>query len=324
MREVVFVKRNEEKWKQSEKSISEMTPDELAESFIALTDDLAYSRTFYPNSNTERYLNALSARFHRLIYKNKKEKSGRFITFWKYEVPLTVRKHHTKLLYSFLFFLIFGVIGAFSAAKDDTFVRLVLGDSYVNKTIDNIENGDPMAVYKGGSSTYFFLAITLNNIRVAFLAFVAGVLFSVGTVWILFYNGVMLGSFQYFFYEKGVLWDSLMSIWIHGTLEISAIVIAGGAGLTLGNSFLFPKTYSRFKSFTQGAKDGIKIMVGLVPIFIVAGFLESFVTRHTEMPDWLSLTIILSSLAFIIYYFVVYPYRLEKKLINNKKYEKNI
>ena len=321
MREVVFVKKNEEKWKLSERNISDLTPDELAENFIALTDDLAYARTFYPNSNTERYLNALSAQFHRLIYKNKKEKSGRFRVFWKYEVPLTIRKHHTKLFYSFLFFFISGIIGAFSTAKDETFVRLILGDSYVNQTIENIESGDPMAVYKSGGSTYSFLAITLNNIRVSFMTFVAGILFSAGTVWLLFYNGVMLGSFQYFFYEKGVLWDSLMSVWIHGTLEISAIIIAGGAGITLGNSILFPKTYSRFKSFTQGAKDGIKILVGLIPVFIVAGFLEGFVTRYTDMPDWVSLTIILSSLTFVVYYFIVYPYFLDKK---NKKHEENI
>lgn len=313
MREVVFVKKNEAKWRQLEQHISDLTPDELAENFISLTDDLSYAQTFYPNSNTERYLNALSARFHQLIYKNKKEKGNRLLTFWKYEVPLTVRAHHKELLYSFVFFTVFALIGVFSAAKDDTFVRLILGDSYVNMTLENIEKGDPMAVYKSGGSTSSFLAITINNIRVSFLAFIYGLFFSVGTVFILFQNGIMLGSFQYFFYEKNVLWDSVMSIWIHGTLEISAIIISGGAGLVLGNSILFPKTYSRMKSFTRGAKDGVKILIGLIPVFITAGFLEGFITRYTHMPDWLSLAIILTSLFFIVYYFIVYPILLEKK-----------
>ncbi|MCL1943436.1 MAG: stage II sporulation protein M [Candidatus Azobacteroides sp.] len=318
MREIVFVRKNEAKWKQSEKNISDLTPDELAESFISLTDDLAYAQTFYPSSNTERYLNILSARYHQLIYKNKKEKGGRFITFWKYEVPLTVRKHHTKLLYSFLFFAVAVIIGVFSSVKDDTFVRLILGDSYVNQTIQNIENGDPMAIYKSGGSTSSFLAITINNIKVSFFAFLYGIFCSIGTVYILFQNGVMLGSFQYFFYEKQVLSESMMSIWIHGTLEISAIVISGGAGLVLGNSLMFPKTYSRFQSFKQGAGDGVKIVVGLIPVFMIAGFLEGFVTRHTRMPAVLSLTIIFVSLSFVIFYFILYPILLDKKQQNHE------
>lgn len=313
MREINFVKKNEARWRALENNIAGLTPDELAENFIELTDDVAYARTFYPNSNTERYLNALLSKFHQLIYKNKKEKKSRFLTFWKYEVPLKVREHHRKILYSFLFFTIAMLIGAFSAAKDDTFVRLILGDSYVNQTLQNIESGDPMAIYKSGGSTYSFLMITVNNIRVSFIAFVAGILFSIGTVYVLLNNGIMLGSFQYFFYEKNVFWDSVSSIWIHGTLEISAIVIAGGAGLVLGNSILFPKTFSRSVSFRKGAKDGLIILIGLVPIFIIAGFLEGFITRYTDMPILLSSAIILLSLAFVVFYFIVYPIYLGMK-----------
>ena len=107
--------------------------------------------------------------------------------------------------------------------------------------------------------------------------------------------------------------QSVLVIWIHGTLEISAIVIAGCAGLTLGNSILFPGTYSRGVSFVKGAKQGVKIIIGLVPVFITAAFFEGFVTRYTQMPMWLSLTIILTSLAFVVWYFIIYPIQLNKK-----------
>jgi uncharacterized membrane protein YhdT len=90
-------------------------------------------------------------------------------------------------------------------------------------------------------------------------------------------------------------------------LEISAIVIASSAGFVLGNSFMFPGTYTRLESFKIGAVESLKICVCLVPVFIVAGFLESFVTRYTEMPLWLSIGIIAVSGAFILLYFVVYP-----------------
>ena len=194
-----------------------------------------------------------------------------------------------------------------------------MGDTYVNMTLENIDKGDPMAVYKKMNEVDMFLGITVNNIYVSFLCFAFGIFFSLGTGYLLFTNGIMLGAFQYFFYTKGLLVESVLVIWIHGTLEISAIIIAGCAGLTLGNSFLFPGTYSRATSFVRGAKQGVKIAVGLVPIvalipiFITAGFLESFVTRHTQMPMWLSLTIIIGSLTFIIWYFIIYPIRLNNK-----------
>ena len=317
MREITFLKINSEKWQEFEDNLSlkkQNNPDDIANLFIQLTNDLSYAKTHFPKSKTTQYLNGLAAEVHQQIYKNKKESNNRIVSFWTNELPLVVRSCHKQLFYALLIFLVSGLIGWVSAAFDDTFVRLILGDSYVNMTLENIGNNAPMAVYKSMNQLDMFLAITVNNIRVAFTAFVLGIFFSIGTSYVLLNNGIMLGSFQYFFYAKGVLLQSLLTIWIHGTLEISVIIIAGGAGLVMGNSILFPGTYSRGVSFIKGAKKGLKIVIGLVPIFIVAGFLEGFVTRHTEMPIWLSLFIIGGSLSFIIWYFIVYPITLSKKI----------
>lgn len=309
MREVVFVKQNAAKWKSYESEVTS-DPDILAERFIQLTDDLAYARTFYPESDITQYLNNLTGRVHQTIYRNKKEKKNRFKLFWKQELPFLFWQHRRQLFFAFVIFGAACFIGALSAAYDDSFVRLILGDSYVNKTLANIRKGDPMAVYKQSGEAQMFLFITINNIKVSFLAFVAGVVFSVGTFWILLQNGIMLGAFQYFFYKQGLLLTSVLSVWIHGTLEISAVVIAGCAGFVMGNSLLFPQTYSRLESFRRGARQGLKIVIGLVPIFITAGFLESFVTRHTGMPLALSISIIGFSALFILYYLIYYPYKL--------------
>jgi uncharacterized membrane protein SpoIIM required for sporulation len=107
---------------------------------------------------------------------------------------------------------------------------------------------------------------------------------------------------------------SVLKIWIHGTLEISAIVIAGAAGLVMGHSLLFPRTYSRLDSFKQGAKKGMKIVIGLVPVFVTAGFLESFITRLT-LPPIISGGIILVSATFIVWYFVLYPIKLHRQSV---------
>ena len=310
MREVSFLKKNADKWKEIENILSsknKVDPDKLAELFIELTDDLSYSRTFYPHSKTTEYLNSLTAKVHQSIYKSKKERKERFIQFWKYEAPLLFYKHRMKIIISFSIFTIAMFMGIVSSAGDSGFVRLIMGDGYVNMTLENIDKGDPMAVYKKMNGVDMFMGITFNNIRVSFIAFISGLLISFGSAWILMSNGIMLGAFQYFFHIHDLLFESILVIWIHGTLEISSIIIAGAAGLVLGNSILFPGTYSRIQSFRNGAKEGLKIVASLVPIFITAGFLESFVTRHTDMPIFLSLTIILSSLTFVIWYFIIYP-----------------
>lgn len=319
MREAFFIKQNKDKWKKIEaEKHAGFSADDLANNFIELTDDLSYARTFYPKSQTEKYLNQLTGKYFIGIYKHRKREKGRFWRFWKTELPLIMYRQRKNMIYSLLFLMLGVVLGVFSASQDASFVRLILGDSYVNMTLDNIDKGDPMAVYKSADSEPMFFFISTNNIKVAFIAFIFGIIFSVGTVYILFSNGVMLGAFQFFFYQKGLLVTSMLSIWLHGTLEISAIVIAGGAGLVLGNSLLFPRSYSRKYALKKAAKDALKIVVGLIPVFVVAAFIESYLTRLTHMPIAFNLTIIGLSAVFIIWYFFYYPYKLNKTLNKSK------
>jgi uncharacterized membrane protein SpoIIM required for sporulation len=310
MREAAFVKQNKEKWIAFEKAInfnSAIHPDELANGYIQLTNDLAYAQTYYAESKTLLYLNSLASQAHQKIYKNKKEHRNRIIDFWGSEFPLFFGQHLRTLGIAFLIFAVATAIGSISALNDASFVRLILGDDYVNETLNNIAKGDPTAIYKGGSEIGTFLGITINNIRVAFLAFAFGVITSVGTAYILFSNGVMLGAFITFFFTKGVFFEANKQIWLHGTIEIAVIIIAGCAGLIMGNSILFPKTYSRRVSFMKGAKDGLKVVVSTIPFFVIAGFIEGFITRYSNMPNWLAFLIIGSSLALVLFYYVLFP-----------------
>lgn len=285
----------------------------MAGQFTDLVNDLGYSKTFYPHSKVTNYLNGLASRIYLGIYRNKREESSRIIRFWKTELPLVVRRYHREILYSFIIFTLFALMAAFSAAHDETFVRGVLGDGYVDMTEDNIAKGDPFGVYKHDDAMSMFVAIATNNIKVSFVIFICGFILSIGTIWQLFQNGVMIGAFQYYFFAKGLGLKSVLVIWIHGTLEISSVIIAGAAGLVLGNSILFPGTHRRIDSLKRGGKDGLKLMIGLVPVFIVAAFLEGFVTRYSGMPVLLSISILGGSLFFVVWYFVVYPIQLEKK-----------
>jgi len=316
MREVAFLRKNADKWKEFEQLLQtkdQDDPDQLADLYIELSADLAYAQANYPGSKTEQYLNQLSVAVHDEIYRSKKEETNRLITFWTEELPALFASKQKELLYSFIVFSLAIGIGVLSSVNDPSFVRYIMGDAYVNMTISNIDQGDPLAVYKKASEMNMFFAITVNNVRVSFYAFVSGLLTSIGVGMVLLNNGIMVGAFIHFFAKYGLVGEALRVIFIHGTLELSAIVIAGAAGFVVGNGFLFPGTHSRKDAFIKAGREGLKMIVGLVPVFVAAGLLESFVTRYTQMPLWLSLFIILSSLAFILYYFVILPHKLKTK-----------
>lgn len=326
MKEFAFIRNNIDKWQRAEIIIDDaasQTPDVLADTYTDLTSDLAFAQTHYPNSRITLYLNNLASSLHNSIYRNKREKWSRLITFWTQEVPLTMFEARKLLLASFCIFFISVFIGVVSQCFDTDFCRIILGDYYVDMTLQNIKDGKPMAVYDGGDELNMFLGITLNNISVSFLEFVSGIFTSIATGFLIFQNSVMLGCFETFFAQHGLLYESFLAVFLHGTLEISALIIAGAAGLAMGNSWLFPGTYSRIVSFRHGAKRGMKIIVGTVPIFIFAGFIEGFVTRHTEISNYFRLSIIIVSFVFVIGYFVVLPqirHRQRKsKLIGRKE-----
>ncbi|AUS04459.1 stage II sporulation protein M [Pseudotamlana carrageenivorans] len=318
MREVSFIKQNKEKWLSFEKAIFNNdfeSPDELATQYIHVVNDLAYAQTYYPKSKVVVYLNQLAAKAFQKIYKTKREDTNRIISFWKTEIPLICYEYRKFIYIAFMVFFAFTFIGVISAANDGAFVRSILGDHYVNMSLENIEAGDPVAVYKSGSNWGSFIGITINNLKVGIIAFVMGVFLGIGTLYIMFKNCIMLGSFQYFFYEKNVFWESVRGIWIHGSMEIFAIVIEAAAGLILGASILFPGTHSRYTSFKKGAKIGVKILISTFPFTFAAGFLEGFITRYSNvMPHALSVFIILSTLSLISYYYLIYPFKIQKQI----------
>jgi uncharacterized membrane protein SpoIIM required for sporulation len=310
MKEVTFIRQNISKWRGAElvvETIGDTDATELADTYIDVTSDLAFAQTHYPESKITRYLNNLASALHNEIFRSHRYRWSRLLTYWTQDVPLTMWEARRELLLSFIVFTASVFIGFLSQLLDPEFCRIILGDRYVDMTLQNIASGEPMAVYSGNSEGTMFGSITMNNVMVSFVTFALGIFTSLGTGFKLFQNGVMLGSFQTFFAQHELLWESALAVWLHGTLEISAIIVAGAAGMAMGNGWLFPGTYPRITSFRRVARRGLRIVVGTVPVFIVAGFIESFFTRHTEWPDLLRLSIILCSLAFVIYYYIVLP-----------------
>ncbi|MGP1500553.1 MAG: stage II sporulation protein M [Bergeyella cardium] len=321
MREVAFIKQNLEKWKEVENLVYKRVkknPDDLSSIYINLINDLSFSQTYYPKSKTTAYLNFLASEVFQMIYKTRRTEKSRIISFFKTETPLLMYRYRNYLVYSFSLFLLFTIIGAFSAHYDEEFTNLILGDEYVYMTIENIKKGNEVGVYQDENALIMTFMIIINNLKVGAYHFVSGVFIGLGTAVVLMHNAIMLGAFQYLFFQYGdvsTLANSAKGIWIHGVFEIFAMIIEAAAGLILGASVLFPKTYSRFNAFKLGAKDAIKIFLSTVPFTIVAGIFESFVTRHAlVMPLWLDMLIIFGSLAIVIFYYCIYPHFVYKTL----------
>lgn len=310
MKETRFIAQNKEKWLESENLLTNerKEPEKLSTLFTQVVDDLSYSRTYYPNRSVKVYLNKIAREYFSIIYSRQRDRKNAFRLFWADELPQIIIFCRKELLVSLLFFCLSVAIGVFSSMKDPQFTSSILGDSYVAMTKANIEKGDPMAVYKSGNQVDMFLGITLNNLMVAFRTYVFGIFLSIGSLAILMYNGIMVGCFQYFFIERGLFAESALTIWLHGTLEISSVILAGGAGLTLGSGLVFPGTYSRLQAFQVSGIRSLKLMLGIAPIFVFAGLIESFLTRYTEVPDFIRLILILASLTLIVGYFVIYPW----------------
>lgn len=322
MREVAFIKQNKEKWLGIEQVINgkvKKNPDDLSSLYINLVNDLSFAQTYYPKSKTTVYLNYLSSRIFQQIYTTKRAEQNRLIYFFKTEVPLLMYQYRRYLVYAFGFFFLFAMIGVISSYYDKDFVNIILGEGYVNMTIENIKNDNAVGVYQQGSTWGSAIAIILNNLKVGANLYIWGIFGGIGTLFALMRNSIMLGSFQYFFAEYGALSDSARGIWLHGTFEIFAMVIEATAGLILGASILFPKTFSRLNSFKIGFKDSFKIFLSTVPFTIVAGIIEGYVTRHAlKMPEFLNLLIIFGCFITVGFYYCVYP------LLVHRKTQKNI
>lgn len=313
MREALFIKKNKDRWLKNQQMPSE-DPDEMAANFTQLVDDLAYAKTFYPSGKVTGYINTQASKIYLDIYKNRKEESNRLVTFWKYDLPLTIRKHHKVVLFSFIIFTTFFVTGFFLSAKDEGIVRSIFGDEYVRMTQDNIDRKNPFGVYEFGNPVLSWLGIMINNIKVAFRFFVSGIFCGIPTLLDLSREGIRLGVFDQFMSSKGSGLDFWLVVFVHGTLEITALIIAGAAGFIIGKSFLFPGTIRRIDAFKQGAKDGVKIVIGLVPVFGLAAFFEGFITRLYNNVSILTTIIFGLSVLFVIWYFIIYPIRVGKRM----------
>jgi len=236
--------------------------------------DLSAVRSDQASRTLEEYLNQLLSRAHNRIYSGRKSGVASVVRFMVEEYPRVFRRLLPYVLTSLLIFLAGCALGTLLTLSRPEFMRLFLGPAML-QTIDRHEmwTHSLLSMKPQASS-----AILTNNIGVCFITFVGGIIGAFGTIFLLFNNGLQMGVIGTACARAHMALDLFSFVSAHGALEVPSIFIAGGAGLRLGAGLLFPGMLSRKDSLALGAKEAIRLLAGVVPLLVVAGILEAFLS----------------------------------------------
>ena len=236
--------------------------------------DLSAVRSDRASHTLEEYLNQLLSRAHNRIYSGRKSGLASVVRFMAEEYPRVFRRLFPYVLASLLIFLAGCALGTLLTLSRPEFMRLFLGPAML-QTIDRHQmwTHSLLSMKPQASS-----AILTNNIGVCFVTFAGGIAGALGTIFLLFNNGLQMGVISTACARAHMALDLFSFVSAHGALELPSIFIAGGAGLRLGAGLLFPGMLTRRDSLALGAKEAIRLLAGVVPLLIVAGLLEAFLS----------------------------------------------
>ena len=242
--------------------------------------DLSALREDPSGKTYARTLNLLLARAHNTIYTGQKSSGGGIVHFFRVEYPRLFRRNLGLITAAFLLFLAGGLAGSLLTLSRPEFMRLYINPQMMESIDRHQMWTDSVVSIKPAASS----RIMTNNLTVAFVTFAMGITAGLGTILSLINNGVMLGVI-------GVacwLGDMSLPLWSfvapHGVLELPAIFIAGGAGLRIAHGMLFPGWLSRSDSLVKSGGEAVRLVLGTIPILIVAGSIEGFISPSPNIP----------------------------------------
>jgi len=281
--------------------ISEEELSEMVRLYRSVCSDYAYALSNFPYEPVVAELNTLIGKAHKVIYGSRTFDKMAILRFFTHDFPGIFRKNIRYFWISLLLFVLGAGLSFTGSFLNPDLPRHFLGDAYVDKTLANIEKEDPFAIYKSESSPVLSSFVMTNNIKVTFFAYGMGIFAGIGTIYVLFYNGLIMGVFLYVFFTRGLLFESLLTVMMHGTIELSCIFIAGAAGLMIGRALLFPGTYTRREALKIHGLQSIKLILGTAALLLIAGFIEGFVTR-IDLPVYLKGAFVIANAVFLVWY----------------------
>jgi uncharacterized membrane protein SpoIIM required for sporulation len=250
---------------------------ELGRIYRRTASDLAIARAESRDPRLINYLNSLVIRAHGRIYRADAQGGRRIREFFGRDFPRTFRRTWRYTATGFAVFFLFGAIAFFGTRHDPDFSEFAGISPYFREVVINhrthwwerLNNANQI-----GSTEIF-----TNNIRVTFIAFALGAIFGLGTLYVLAFNGASFGAIIALTYRAGMGNDLLLGFVIsHGVIELTCIFIASGAGLLIGTGLLMPGNLSRGDALKSRGADAVKLIVGCVPLLVVAGIIEGFIS----------------------------------------------
>jgi uncharacterized membrane protein SpoIIM required for sporulation len=282
-------------------SLRKLTRDEVRELgkiYRRTASDLAIARAESRDPRLINYLNNLVIRAHGRIYRAESGGPVQILKFFQYTFPQLVRQYAGYIGIAFLVVVVFGAIGYFGTMHDADFADLA-GVPQVMR--DVVRNHVHWWERLNGENQVGSSGIMTNNIQVMFLAFAFGAVFGVGTLYILASNGLQIGAVIALTAREGYSTALLTFMAGHGVIEMTCIFIAGGAGLLVGKSILMPGDLSRTDSIKSGGRDAVKLIAGCVPLLVIAGTIEGFLSPAAINPVYKFSVAILTGIALYSY-----------------------
>ena len=255
-------------------SLSRFELQELGLLYRQIAADLAALREDRGSVHFARYLNQLLARAHNTIYSAHRASPAAMVEYFRYAYPRIFRQNLTYCAAAFLIFLGSAIVGVALTYHDPDFKVKILGPQMV-ETIERRQMWTHSIV---GIKPVASSAIMTNNMGVAFMSFAAGITGGVGTIYLMIFNGLLIGVIGTACWFSGMSLQLWSFVAPHGVLELPAIFIAGGAGLRLAYSLLFPGFLPRGESVARAGTEAVKLLLGTIPILIIAGVIEAFVS----------------------------------------------
>lgn len=316
MTESRFVAQNKAAWDEYETMIEALEihdPSELGEAYLALSTDLAFAQSHYPDSPVCNYLNALTLQYHHELYRRHPQRWKELWRFFSHDVVLTFYTCRRYLLFTTIILVLGYVLGTLQQVLDEDFFISFFGTGYYHVTVENIRSGNPMGIYGMENEVEMFFQIWLNNMKVCLIFFINGLLSPFYVIFKTMQTGVMMGCFDTFFYQYGCLTDAVVAANEHGALEIPACIVCCAGGLRLGFGWFFPGKQTRLRALRDSAIQGLMMFLAMLPVITVAAFIESFITRHQEWPMSVRVALVVMGLLFISYYCILLPRKLARK-----------
>ncbi|HEX4066544.1 MAG TPA: stage II sporulation protein M [Acidobacteriaceae bacterium] len=257
--------------------LQSLSGDELRELgllYRQAAQDLSAVRADRGSRTQEEYLNLLLARAHNRVYSGKKLEARQIVRFFAVEYPRLFRRLFPYVAAALMIFLAGTALGVLLAFSRPAFMRMVLGPAMVSQIEQHQMWTHSLLSVKPQASSW----IMTNNISVGFAAFAGGMVAGLGTLYLLFFNGLQMGVVATACAQARMALDLWSFVAAHGALELPSIFIAGGAGLRLATGMLFPGIYSRRDSLKRAAAEAIRLLAGTVPLLVIAGTLEAFLS----------------------------------------------